>query len=243
MNDRERTRTIQVPGADEPARRRQYGQSARHRSSPTPRTSRSAILKVVDGPGKGQERPVFSGTNQVGRSADNRIPLDFGDNTISRQQHAVIAYDACDGEFRIFDGGKQNPVHVNGERLSGDRAAVRRRHDQDRPRPRCASRGFGGWQGPLPRHYARRAATRVRLGSEVCRRYADRQTRCSRRRSEQSGHDHDQLLPPRDRLRARPLHRRPERRQARRRHRAAQPLAPPAARRATCRRRCCRRTS
>ena len=39
----------------------------------------------------------------------------------------------------------------------------------------------------------------------------------------------DPLLPARDRLRARPLHRRPERRQARRRHRAAQPLAPPAA--------------
>ena len=36
--------------------------------------------------------------------------------------------------------------------------------------------------------------------------------------------------PPRNRLRTRPLHRRPERRQARRRHRAAQPLAPPAAR-------------
>ncbi len=39
----------------------------------------------------------------------------------------------------------------------------------------------------------------------------------------------DQLLSPRDRFRARPLHRRPGRRQARRRHRAAQPLAPPAA--------------
>lgn len=79
------------------------------------------VLKVLDGPGKGQERPVFSGTNQVGRSADNRIALDFGDNTISRQQHAVIAYDAGSGSFRIFDGGKQNPVSVNGERLSGDR--------------------------------------------------------------------------------------------------------------------------
>jgi hypothetical protein len=43
--------------------------------------------------------------------------------------------------------------------------------------------------------------------------------------------EHDHFHPPRDRLRARPLHRRPERRQARRRHRAAQPLAPPAARR------------
>ena len=41
--------------------------------------------------------------------------------------------------------------------------------------------------------------------------------------------DRGQLQPARDRLRARPLHRRPARRQARRRHRAAQPLAPPAA--------------
>ena len=43
------------------------------------------------------------------------------------------------------------------------------------------------------------------------------------------------LLAARDRLRARPLHRRPGRRQARRRHRAAQPLAPPAARRGAAR--------
>ena len=121
MNDRERTRTITIPGAEPP------GQGANMDSLPTQVITdtsniKVAVLKVVDGPGKGQERPVFSGTNQVGRSADNRIPLDFGDNTISRQQHAVISFDGSTEEFRIFDGGKQNPVHVNGERLSGDRA-------------------------------------------------------------------------------------------------------------------------
>ena len=42
---------------------------------------------------------------------------------------------------------------------------------------------------------------------------------------------HDRFLAARNRLRARPLHRRAGRRQARRRHRAAQPLAAPAARR------------
>ncbi len=120
MNDRERTRTIQVPGLDE-ARR-----PANMDDLPTQVITDSSnikvgLLKVVDGPGKGNERPIFTGTNQVGRSAENRIPLDFGDNTISRQQHAVIAYDSSSGEFRIFDGGKQNPVSVNGERLSGDR--------------------------------------------------------------------------------------------------------------------------
>ena len=51
------------------------------------------------------------------------------------------------------------------------------------------------------------------------------------------------ILSARNRLRTRPLHRRPERRQARRGDRAAQPLAPAAARRARCARRCCRRTS
>ncbi len=43
--------------------------------------------------------------------------------------------------------------------------------------------------------------------------------------------EHAEFSPPRDRLRARPLYRRPERRQARGRHRAAQPLAAAAARR------------
>jgi pSer/pThr/pTyr-binding forkhead associated (FHA) protein len=120
MNDREQTRTIQVPGEDEPRRPANMDGLSTQVITDTSNVT-VGTLKVVDGPGKGQERPVFSGTNQVGRSADNRIPLDFGDNTISRQQHAVIAFDASSGDFRIYDGGKQNPVSVNGERLSGDR--------------------------------------------------------------------------------------------------------------------------
>lgn len=79
------------------------------------------LLTVIDGEGKGQARPVFAGTNQVGRSADNRVALDFGDKTISRSQHAVIAYDGSSRVFSIHDGGKQNPILVNGERLEGER--------------------------------------------------------------------------------------------------------------------------
>jgi pSer/pThr/pTyr-binding forkhead associated (FHA) protein len=120
MTDRDRTRTIHIPGGEEPRRGADMDGLPTQVISDTS-NMKVGMLKVVDGPGKGQERPVFSGTNQIGRSADNRVPLDFGDNTISRQQHAVIAYDVADGSFRIFDGGKQNPVHVNGERLSGDR--------------------------------------------------------------------------------------------------------------------------
>jgi pSer/pThr/pTyr-binding forkhead associated (FHA) protein len=120
MIDRDRTRTVVIPGAED----QRQGANMDNLATQVLRDTSNlkvAVLKVVDGPGKGQERSVFSGTNQVGRSADNRIPLDFGDNTISRQQHAVISFDSGTEEFRIFDGGKQNPVHVNGERLSGDR--------------------------------------------------------------------------------------------------------------------------
>lgn len=79
------------------------------------------LLTIIEGAGKGEQRPIFTGTNQLGRTSDNRIALDFGDTTISRVQHAVIAYDAAKKTFRIFDGGKQNPIQVNGERLAGDR--------------------------------------------------------------------------------------------------------------------------
>ena len=48
-------------------------------------------------------------------------PCSVTDATISRLQHAVIVYDSGTRAVRIFDGGKQNPIHVNGERLSGDR--------------------------------------------------------------------------------------------------------------------------
>lgn len=120
MNDRERTRTVVLPSDGEPRQGANMDNISTQVITDTTNL-KVAVVKVVAGPGKGEERPVFSGTNQVGRSADNRIPLDFGDNTISRQQHAVISYDAANGDFRIYDGGKQNPVHVNGERLSGDR--------------------------------------------------------------------------------------------------------------------------
>src|SRR5690606_16672987 len=78
-------------------------------------------LTIVDGPGKGETRPIFSGSNQIGRAADMRIQLDFGDQTISRTQHGIIVYDGQAKAHSIIDGGKPNPIMVNGERLSEQR--------------------------------------------------------------------------------------------------------------------------
>jgi len=78
-----------------------------------------AKLVVVGGPGAGNSRPVFAGTNSVGREPSNRVPLDFGDDTVSRKQHAVIVVDPANGALEIRDGGKVNPILVNGKVVSG----------------------------------------------------------------------------------------------------------------------------
>jgi len=121
MTDRDKTQTVHIPSP------KGGGQGAANMDSVSTQVLidksnvQVGLLTVVEGAGKGETRPIYSGTNQVGRSADNRIALDFGDTTISRIQHAVIVFDAGKKSFQIFDGGKQNPVLINGEQLVGDR--------------------------------------------------------------------------------------------------------------------------
>jgi pSer/pThr/pTyr-binding forkhead associated (FHA) protein len=77
-------------------------------------------LVVVEGPGTGNEVKIYTGTNQIGRGDDMRVQLNFGDDTISRQQHAVITFDAKNLEARIYDGGKPGGLWVNGARVIAD---------------------------------------------------------------------------------------------------------------------------
>jgi len=79
-----------------------------------------AKLTITDGPGAGNAVSIFSGTNQIGRGDDMRVQINFGDDTISRQQHAVITYDAKNLEVRIYDGGRPGGLWVNGERVTAD---------------------------------------------------------------------------------------------------------------------------
>lgn len=71
-------------------------------------------IVVVNGPGRGTAFTIFDGVTQIGRGEDQAVPLDFGDNSISRENHAAIAYDAEQGAFFIGHGGKANLVRVNG---------------------------------------------------------------------------------------------------------------------------------
>ena len=72
-------------------------------------------LVVVKGPGRGGFRPIFVGMNSVGRDAGQRISLNFGDDMISREEHAFIVYDEEARRFYLQHGGKANLVRLGGQ--------------------------------------------------------------------------------------------------------------------------------
>ena len=70
-------------------------------------------IVVTSGKGRGASFPLFSGLSQIGRDEDQTVPLDFGDPSISRSNHAAIAYDPETHQFLLGHGGKSNIVRLN----------------------------------------------------------------------------------------------------------------------------------
>jgi hypothetical protein len=69
-------------------------------------------LVVLKGPGRGGFRPIFVGMNSIGRDANQRVSLSFGDESISREEHAFITYDEESRTFYLQHGGKSNLVRL-----------------------------------------------------------------------------------------------------------------------------------
>ncbi|MBB5278714.1 hypothetical protein HNR26_004827 [Rhizobium rosettiformans] len=93
-------------------------------SSPRPRTPSgpeqehelvAGWLVVVSGPGRGHSLEIYFGMNSLGRATNQRIPLDFGDESISREAHAFVVFDDMQQDFYIQHGGKTNLVRLNGK--------------------------------------------------------------------------------------------------------------------------------
>ena len=77
-------------------------------------------LVVVGGAGLGSFRPIHEGNNSIGRSSEQRIPIDFGDNTISSEEQAYIRYDSMDRSFLFVPNlAKTNVVAVNNKKPTG----------------------------------------------------------------------------------------------------------------------------
>ncbi len=68
---------------------------------------------VIDGPGRGESFTLLSGLSQIGRGEGQAIQLNFGDGSISRNNHAAIAYDVDQNIFLFGHGGKSNIVRLN----------------------------------------------------------------------------------------------------------------------------------
>lgn len=122
MSDKDKSQTIHIPTKGMPGAPRRGANLDDVPTQVQLATAGAPVgkLTIVEGPGVGEVRQIYKGTNSVGRYADNIVALDFGDNAISRHQHAVI--ECNDGTVRILDGGKANPIEVNGVRVSAEQA-------------------------------------------------------------------------------------------------------------------------
>ena len=70
-------------------------------------------LVVVEGPGRGASLNIGYGNNRVGRAPTENISLDFGDEEISRENHATLTFDGRHRRFYMLPGQGRNLVYVN----------------------------------------------------------------------------------------------------------------------------------
>jgi hypothetical protein len=69
-------------------------------------------LVIVKGPGRGGYCGVYVGMNSVGRDPNQRISLNFGDDSISREEHAYVVYDEETRLFYLQQGKKAGLVRL-----------------------------------------------------------------------------------------------------------------------------------
>lgn len=70
-------------------------------------------LVIIDGPGKGNYLKLGNGQNSIGRGTTERIRLDFGDEQISRANHATLTYDPRGRTFYIQQGHGTNLAYLD----------------------------------------------------------------------------------------------------------------------------------
>ena len=72
-------------------------------------------LVVIKGPGQGNVAAIGNGSNSVGRDTNDRIRIDFGDETISRRGHSTITYDPRGKKFYLQHGAGKNLTYLEGD--------------------------------------------------------------------------------------------------------------------------------
>lgn len=70
-------------------------------------------LVVIHGPGKGDSVSLGYGRNSIGRDKSNRSAIPYGDQSISRNNHATLTFDHKGSKFYIQQGESVNPIRVS----------------------------------------------------------------------------------------------------------------------------------
>lgn len=73
-------------------------------------------LVCVDGGDKGKDYRIHGERNFIGRSEKMDISI-HGDDTISRDNHAIISYDMRKNVFRLYQGESKGIVYLNDEEV------------------------------------------------------------------------------------------------------------------------------
>ena len=73
-------------------------------------------LVCVEGPEKGRDYRIRSEKNYIGRGSNMDICIS-GDETISRENHAMISFNPRNLSFRIAPGNSRGLVYLNGEEV------------------------------------------------------------------------------------------------------------------------------
>ena len=72
-------------------------------------------LVVVRGPGKGRVVTLGNGMNVIGRGAPARARIDFGDESVSRTNHARVVYEPRQRRYLLSHGDGSNLTYLNRE--------------------------------------------------------------------------------------------------------------------------------
>jgi hypothetical protein len=115
--------TRDLHGHVEPKTKVFFGSQAKTSSATEPLISTTMAdpvvgwVVIVEGPGKGIFLPLGYGMNSLGRDKSERVCLDFGDEGISRTQHAIITYDPRGRQFYVQHGGGKNLTYLGDQPL------------------------------------------------------------------------------------------------------------------------------
>ena len=74
-------------------------------------------LVCMAGPNIGRDYRICSGSNSIGRGASNRINV-TGDDTISREKHAMVIYEPTQRCFFLKPGDSSGLTYLNGEYIA-----------------------------------------------------------------------------------------------------------------------------